>query len=64
MNKSEIAKLNKLLEDANKKIKKRDMEMYILLEQNKKQKEKAAKKMTKVNELLNNLQKEYTDSIP
>ncbi|KJP87077.1 hypothetical protein AK88_03245 [Plasmodium fragile] len=64
MNKKEIAKLNKLLQDANKKIKKRDMEMYILLEENKKQKEKAAKKMTKVNELLNNLQKEYTDSIP
>ncbi|EUD67380.1 hypothetical protein C922_02086 [Plasmodium inui San Antonio 1] len=64
INKNEIAKLNKLLEDANKKIKKRDMEMYILLEENKKQKEKAAKKMNKVNELLNNLQKEYTDSIP
>ncbi|ANQ07758.1 Uncharacterized protein PCOAH_00021600 [Plasmodium coatneyi] len=64
MNKNEIAKLSKLLEGANKKIKKRDMEMYILLEENKKQKEKAAKKMTKVNELLNNLQKEYTDSIP
>lgn len=53
-----------MLEDANKKIKKRDMEMYILLDENKKQKEKAAKKMNKVNELLNNLQKEYTDNIP
>ncbi|SBT34721.1 hypothetical protein POVWA2_021330 [Plasmodium ovale wallikeri] len=62
--KGEIAKLSKLLEDANKKIKKRDMEMYILLEENKKQKEKAAKKMTKVNQLLNNIQKEYTDNIP
>ncbi|CXI76479.1 conserved Plasmodium protein, unknown function [Plasmodium berghei] len=63
-NKNEIAKLGKMLEDANKKIKKRDMEMYILLDENKKQKEKAAKKMNKVNELLNNLQKEYTDNIP
>ncbi|GAW80607.1 hypothetical protein, conserved [Plasmodium gonderi] len=64
MRKNEIIKLNKMFEDANKKIKKRDMEMYILLEENKKQKEKAAKKMTKVNELLNNLQKEYTNNIP
>ncbi|CAD2098340.1 conserved Plasmodium protein, unknown function [Plasmodium vinckei brucechwatti] len=63
-NKNEIAKLGKMLEDANKKVKKRDMEMYILLDENKKQKEKAAKKMNKVNELLNNLQKEYTDNIP
>ncbi|KYO03328.1 putative microtubule and actin binding protein, partial [Plasmodium gaboni] len=63
-NKNEIVKLNKMLEETNKKIKKRDMEMYILLEENKKQKEKAAKKMTKVNALLNNLHKEYTDNIP